>query len=187
VQKSGLPDSIAILPFAAPKRINIQQLPPNAKVLWGCLRSPSELAALQGKLGEGVFHKLRSKFATRVLGPRSVSDGIVESNLPWTASSWSPQDWQRAGKALQAKYLVSAGIDEVSWGTSVMANKYTMIVSAKLISGETGQVLAELNSFKVHKAPFQGDATGAAKYFENTVAQVAAEEIAKKFSLSLRQ
>lgn len=187
VQKAGLPDSIAILPFAPPSRFNIQQLPPNLKVLWGVLRSPSELVNLPNKLSAGVFRELRDKFSSRVLGPRSVTDGLDESHLPRTTSSWSTAEWERAGSALQAKYLVTATIDEVSWSTSMMANKYTLIVSAKLVSGETGQVLAELNSFKVHKAPFQGDTGGAAKYFENTVAQAAAEEIAKKFSSALRK
>jgi hypothetical protein len=187
VQKSGLPDSIAILPFAQPSRVNIQQLPPNMKVLWGVLRNPAELVNLPNRLSEGVFRELRNKFSSRVLGPRSVADGLEEGHLSQSTSSWSTAEWERAGRALQAKYLVTATIDEVSWSTSMMANKYTLIVSAKLMSGETGQVLAELNSFKVHKAPFQGDTGGAAKYFENTVAQDAAEEIAKKFWSALRR
>lgn len=56
-----------------------------------------------------------------------------------------------------------------------------LIVSADLISGEDGTVLSHVKSLRIKKAPFQGDVAGGRKYFENTVAQIAAKQIVKSF------
>ncbi len=188
VEKSGLPDSIAILPFPAVSKVNIQAPPPNVKVLWGQLKSPQELVGLPNKFAEGIFRGMREKFGSHVLGPQSVNAGLAEAHLnALNTTRWSERDWQQAAEALQSKYLVSATIDEVDWATSMMANKYTMVVSARLVSGDTGRVISEVNSLRIKKAPFQGDAGGARQYLENTVGPSAAKDIAGTFTTALHK
>lgn len=187
VQKSSLPDSIAILPVTPVKRTNIQPIPPTMKVLWGQLKSAQELVSLPTKMAEGMFRGLRSKFSTHVLGPHSVNAALSENQLSPNTGSWVETDWKRAGEALQAKYLVAASIDQVDWSTSMMANKYTMIVSARLMSGDTGRVISEVKALQIKKAPFQGDVGGARQYLENTVAPSAAKEVAEEFISALRK
>lgn len=185
---AALPNSIAILPIPAMKNVHIREIPPNTKVVWGQIKNADELQGLPTKLDEDIFQKLRAKFGERVLGPHSTRDGLEEGKLLNAAvnqPALTAENWKRIGAALQAKYMVAATIDEVGWDTSVMANKYTLVVSAKLIDGESGQQLAELKDFAVKKAPFHGDVTGGRKYFENQVAPEAAQEIAKRFSKEL--
>lgn len=179
-----VPEGIAVLPASADRMTaNIRQIPPNMKVLWGVVRDRSELTSLPAKFDERVFRDLRSKFGNKVLGPLFVRETLEQNKFALN----TPDDWRRLAQALQARYLISSTIDEASWDTSVMSNKYGLVVSSTLISGETGLPISEVKSLRVKKAPFQGDIGGGRKYFENTVAPEAANEVAKILSKRLAE
>lgn len=188
VEKSSLPDSIAIMPVQPIAKVVIQQPPPGSKVLWGQLKSASELSGVPNKFAGSVFAGLRSKFGSHVLGPQTVNSAIIEARInPTEALRWTEAQWKEAGEALQAKYIVVAKLEEADWATSMMANKYGLLASGKLISGDTGRVISEVNGIRVKKAPFQGDVGGAAKYFENTVAHSAAKDLAEALISALKK
>jgi hypothetical protein len=181
-------DGIAILPSPALSNVHIRQLPPNAKVLWGQIKSADELVNLPRKFDESIFREMRSRFGHRVLGPHSTEEGLHENAelLNRAAQGTATADeWKKLANSLQAKYLVYSSVDEADWDTSVMANKYSMVVSANLISGDTGTVVAQVKNYRVNKAPFHGDVMGGRKYFENQVAPDAANQIGKSFAKAI--
>jgi len=186
-----LPSSIAIVPFNGPLATKIQALPPGSKVLWGKVSSPAELSGLAPRLSESLFYNLRSQFHDRALGPRLTNMSLsgltgVSATDKVDTRNWTPAEWVKLGQSLQARYLISGTVDEADWSTSFLANKYTAFVSAKVVSGDTGQVLASVNRVKVHKAPTHGDLLGGRKYFENTVMPDSARAIVKQLMSTLK-
>ena len=185
------PDRVAIVPFTGPLKTKID-LPPGTKVLWGKISSPADLVGLAPRLSERLFYSLRDKFNDRILGPRSTGIALsamlnVDSGSKIDTRQWTPSQWKSLAQTLQAKYLITGTVDEADWSTSFLANKYTAIVSAKLISGETGQILANADGIRVHKAPTHGDVTGGRKYFEGTVMGEAARALSKQLSGPLKK
>lgn len=180
------------MPFVGPFVCRIQQLPPTAKVLWGKVTSSSELAGLAPRLSESMFYALRSQFHDRAMGPRLTNMSL--SSLPNVTRTdqvdtrtWTPEDWKKLGQSSQAKYLVTGWIDAADWATSMMANKYTTYVSAKVFSGDTGKELIFIDRLKVHKAPTHGDLLGGPKYYENTMMPACAKAIVKELAATLKQ
>lgn len=182
-----LPPNIAVLPVSGPTSVNIQQLPPEVKVLWGKITSPSELSNVPSKLTEHLFYELRKRFGDRVLGPRSINLALADPGTKFDTTHLSDHDLQTLAHQLQARYLITANIDELDWSTSVMANKYTAVTSATLISGETGKPLATVSKMRIHKAPFHGDITGGRKYFENQLMPEVSDNIVGEFKSALKQ
>ncbi len=187
-----LPPNIAIVPFVGPFICRIQQLPPNAKVLWGKVSSPAELAGLAPRLSESMFYALRSQFRDRAMGPRLTNMSLSNmANLKRTdqvdTRSWTPDDWKKLGQSLQARYIITGWIDAADWATSTMANKYTTYVSAKVVSGDTGKELIFIDRLKVHKAPTHGDLLGGPKYYENTMMPACAKAIVKQLLTTLKK
>lgn len=182
-------NNIAILPCRPTTNVQIRQLPPGYKVLWGLVRNASETAGIPNKVDERIFRDLRSRFGQLVLGPHATREALQENALAsdGTLTPSSPEQWRKIGDALHARFLVASSIDEVGWDTSVMSNKYNLVISSKLISAETGTVISELNSVRVKKAPFHGDVSGGRKYFENEVSPEAADQVAKAFSKQLEK
>jgi hypothetical protein len=134
---------------------------------------------------------LRSQLKDRVLGPKVTNMSL--SGFPKITSidkvdtrAWTPADWVQLAQALQARYLVTGSVDEAGWSTSFLANKYSAIVSGKVVSGETGEVLANVSGLRVHKAPTHGDLLGGRKYFENTVMPEAARALSKQLMSGLK-
>ncbi|MBS1953329.1 MAG: caspase family protein [Cyanobacteria bacterium SZAS-4] len=186
-----LPPNIAIVPFVGPFVCRIQQLPPTTKVLWGKISSSAELANLAPKLSEAMFYALRSQFHDRAMGPRLTNMSLSNmGNLARTdqvdTRSWTPDDWKKLGKSLQAKYIVTGWIDAADWATGMMANKYTTYVSTKVISGDTGQELIFIDRLKVNKSPTNGDMLGGVKYYENTMMPACAKAIVKQLQTTLK-
>lgn len=186
-----LPPNIATVPFVGPFVCRIQQLPPSAKVLWGKVSSPAELAGLAPKLSESMFYALRSQFRDRAMGPRLTNMSL--SNMPNLTRTdqvdtrrWTPEDWKKLGQSLQAKYIITGWIDAADWATGVMANKYTTYVSAKVISGDTGQELIFIDRLKVNKSPTHGDLLGGPKYYEQTMMPACAKAIVKQLTTVLK-
>lgn len=188
----SLPPNIAVIPFMGPLRAYVA---PSQNVLWGKVSSVKELVNLGPKLTAKMFHELRSEYKDRTVGPRMVSMALGQSTGDASfnplskidTSKWTAEDWKRVGRETQARYLITGSVDEATWGTSFTSNKYHVKVSAKLISGDTGQVLAAIKEKKVNKAPWQGDVGGGQKYFENEVMEEASEELVKEFKSVLKE
>lgn len=187
-----LPPNIAVVPFIGPLICRIQQLPPTAKVLWGKVTSAAELAGLAPRLSESMFYALRSQYHDRALGPRLTNMSLsTMPNLTSTAQvdtrRWTPEDWKKLAQSLQAKYIITGWIDAADWATSMMANKYTTYVSAKVVSGDTGQDLIFIDRLKVSKSPTHGDLLGGPKYYENTMMPACAKAILKQIQTTLKK
>jgi len=181
VQRAGVssPMTLAILPFAAPLKVQVQNTA-GMNVLWGWVKSPAELAGIENKFTECLFRKVRSRLGDGVLGPRIVQEALLQENLTAhlsNAQSWSAAQWQNLGKNLGADYILCGGLDEVGWATSTMANKYTFIVSARLIDARTGLSLGAVEAEKIYRSTFHGDAGGGRKYFDEEVAVQAADKV----------
>lgn len=183
-----LPPNIAVIPFTGPTVINVA---PSQNVVWGKISNKSELVNLAPKLSSRLFDELRAQYKARTLGPRMVNMAVNDDmHLPAAdkidTSGWTPDKWKRIAATAQAKYLITGTIDEADWATSFTSNKYDVKVTARLISGDTGQVLQTVQGLKVHKAPWQGDLGGGRKYFEKEVMQEASEQLVKQFKSSLK-
>ncbi len=183
-----LPPNIAVIPFTGPTVINVA---PSQNVVWGKISNKSELVNLAPKLSSRLFDELRAQYKARTLGPRMVNMAINDDmHLPAVdkidTSGWTPDKWKRIAATAQAKYLITGTIDEADWATSFTSNKYDVKVTARLISGDTGQVLQTVQGLKVHKAPWQGDLGGGRKYFEKEVMQEASEQLVKQFKSVLK-
>lgn len=184
----SLPPNIAVIPFTGPAVINVA---PSQNVIWGKISDKSELVNLAPKLSSRLFDELRSHYKARTLGPRMVNMAInndmqLSDHDKIDTSGWTPEKWKKIAAAAQAKYLITGTIDEADWATSFTSNKYDVRVTARLISGDTGQVLQTVRGLKVHKAPWQGDLGGGRKYFEKEVMQEASEQLVKQFKSQLK-
>lgn len=192
VAPNALPSNIAVVPFVGPLTCRIQQLPPSAKVLWGKVSSAAELAGLAPRLSESMFYVLRSQYHDRALGPRltnmslSTMPGLTRTDQVDTRL-WTPADWKKLAQSLQAAYIITGWIDAADWATSMMANKYTTYVSAKVVSGDTGQDLIFIDRLKVSKSPTNGDLLGGPKYYENTMMPACAKAILKHMQTTLKK
>lgn len=189
---NALPSNIAVVPFVGPLICRIQQLPPNAKVLWGKVSSAAELAGLAPRLSESMFYALRSQYHDRALGPRLTNMSLSTiPNLTRTdqvdTRRWTPEEWKKLAQSLQAAYIITGWIDAADWATSMMANKYTTYVSAKVVSGDTGQDLIFIDRLKVSKSPTNGDLLGGPKYYENTMMPACAKAILKHIQTTLKK
>lgn len=184
----NLPANIAVIPFTGPSSTWVAS---SQGVLWGAIKSPSELNDLAPKLSAKMFVELRSEYKNRTLGPRIVNLALgngAEAGITQRVDTraWTPEQWKRMGREMQAKYIITGNVDRATWGTSFTSNKYDVTLSARLISGDTGEVLATVNGLKVHKAPWQGDLGGGRKYFENEVMAEASEQLVKQFKSFLK-
>lgn len=183
-----LPPNIAVIPFTGP---GLVRLAPSQGVLWGKVTDRSELVNLAPKLSSRLFDELRSQYKARTLGPRMVNMAINDDmHLPASdkidTTAWTAEKWKKIAATAQAKYLITGTIDEAAWGTSFTSNKYDVRITARLISGDTGQVLQTVQGMKVHKAPWQGDLGGGRKYFEKEVMEEASEQLVKQFKSVLK-
>ncbi len=184
VQRAGVssPMTVAILPFAAPLKVQVQNTA-GMNVLWGWVKNPAELAGIENKFTECLFRKVRSRLGDGVLGPRVVQEALQQENLIThlnSSQNWTTAQWQKLGKNLGADYILCGGLDEVGWATSTMANRYTFIVSARMIDARTGLSLGAVEAEKIYKSTFHGDAGGGRNYFDQVVAVQAADKVSGK-------
>lgn len=170
---NALQPKVAVLPFSGPLKTNIGNF--QGTMFWGNVMGPGDFAGLPTLLSQKTRDELASKLKDRVIDPR----GLLAENpgkVP-DPSCQTPEEWQKIGRLLGTKYIVCGTVDEVRWTPGTMANKYSMIVSVRLISGLTGHQIWQLNQYQIVKAPFFGDMRGGRVYFEEVLAPAVAEHL----------
>jgi hypothetical protein len=63
------------------------------------------------------------------------------------------------------------------WRPTTWSNRYTFVVSAKIVDLQTGETVARVDRLTVGKAPWTGDTGGGKKYFEKEVLPEAARQL----------
>jgi hypothetical protein len=170
---NSLQPKVAVLPFTGPLKTNIGNF--QGTMFWGNVMGPGDFAGLPTLLSQKTRDELASKLKDRVIDPR----GLLAENpgqVP-DPNCQSAEEWQRIGRLLGTKYIVCGTVDEVRWTPGTMANKYSMIVSVRLVSGQTGHQIWQLNQYQIVKAPFFGDMRGGRVYFEEVLAPAVAEHL----------
>lgn len=146
----------------------------------------ADLSGLSEALRERLSGKLGSSLPERVVSQEELLEALNGKNSKMLSSSGSVFRKQIA-RAIRAKYLLNATIDSVYFkGHTLTGEEYEMIVSARLISAETGAVVWKVDKKTFSKHPFDGREP--VDYFQDvfceSVAGTLAEKISKAITLS---
>jgi hypothetical protein len=140
--KAGRSKAIAVLPFDGPFEVNTD-VSIGFKMRSGGMSPPSkgELSVLP----ESLRNRLQSKLHEILPGMYAdISGAEINKALEEARSlkAMGSEYWNKLGKLLGTKYILAGSIDEVDFdGNLISGDDYTIKVTAKLISPDSGKIL----------------------------------------------
>ena len=104
--------------------------------------------AFQRTLGD----KLKTRIGTKSVVPYEDLQRALSGSNIISPSNDNARRYSQIARATRARYLVTGNIDRVEFsGATVIDDVYAMTVSAKLISGDTGEVIWQMPAKRFEK------------------------------------
>jgi uncharacterized caspase-like protein len=186
---------IGIIPFGS-VRENIYAAP-SAGVLWGAVDSKEELYDLPLKFGDCMAAQLQknARLSGTVL-QKDIGDRLragfpsLSQLSEFNLNGWKDTDFLKLSKTLGVQYVLTGVVEQIAWQTSFSTNKYTFVVSAKIIDMRTGATVAS-ERHKELDSPWFGDKAGGRAggklHFVEKVLPAAAKELCSSLAKQLKQ
>ncbi len=140
----------------------------------------ADLSGLSEALRERLFARLSSSLTDRVVSQEELLDAMNGRHSRMLSSVGSVFRKQMS-KMLRAKYLLNATIDSVFFkGHTLTGEEYEMVVTARLVSSETGAVVWKVDKKTFSKHPFDGREP--VEYFQDVFCDAVASSLAEKIA-----
>lgn len=170
---------IAVLPIGPPEKIELDEIYDGLDKKGDIkIRNSPAVALLGAHLRELVLARLHQE--------KNLTDPHAFDPPEPIARHAAPDLWMHIGRQSGALYLVDIAISQVGVKNSYVSDEVIMKVSARLISGENGDVLWQIKDRRYSYCPMMQQDEAILSTFKNFLASQAAKDLSRELARAIK-
>lgn len=176
-----LTPKIAVLPIAPPEKVELDEI-------WDGLDKKGEIRVRSSSAVAALGENLRALVLARLHQEKNLTDPHAFDPAEPIARHGgnAPEFWVNIGRQSGALYLVEIDITQVAVKNSYVSDEVIMKVSARLISGENGDVLWQIKDRRYSYCPMMQQDEAILSTFKNFLAHQAAKDLGRELARAVK-